>query len=274
MNCKNCQKSLRTDFSFCPDCGAKIIRNRITIKNLWYDFTERFLNIDNTFLRTFLHLFTKPEEVINGYITGVRKKYLNPISYFTIAVFLGGVYFFLLKKFFPEAMDFQFAQVKSFNSDPSQKIGLEFGKKFQEVIAEYQSIFYMATLPFLSIISKLVFFNKKQFNFSEHFVINIYAYSHMSIFVNILYILSIWNSQLLFYIATINSLALLIYFSYIYKKIFKLDWGQLILKLMLFLLIFGILFTLMSIAAAIYLALFTDTFKDLIPATQAMIYLY
>ncbi|MDO6470350.1 DUF3667 domain-containing protein [Maribacter sp. 1_MG-2023] len=92
MECKNCHTNLRTDFSYCPDCGAKVIRNRLTVKNLWYDATERFFNIDNTFLITFKHLFTKPDEVIGGYINGVRKKYLNPTSYFTIAITLGGGY--------------------------------------------------------------------------------------------------------------------------------------------------------------------------------------
>ena len=42
MNCKNCDLPLRTDYSFCSNCGAKVIRNRLTLKNLWYDFTERF----------------------------------------------------------------------------------------------------------------------------------------------------------------------------------------------------------------------------------------
>ena len=72
MFCKNCERQLRTDFRFCPDCGAKIIRNRITLKNLWGDVVERVFNIDNTFLKTFGHLFSKPEVVIEGYIEGTR----------------------------------------------------------------------------------------------------------------------------------------------------------------------------------------------------------
>ena len=43
MQCRNCGTSLRTDYSFCPDCGAKVIRNRITIKNLLYDFLNAIL---------------------------------------------------------------------------------------------------------------------------------------------------------------------------------------------------------------------------------------
>lgn len=105
MNCKNCANSLQTDYSFCPDCGAKVIRNRLTIKNLLSDITERYFNLDNTFLRTFLHLFTKPDVVINGYVNGTRRKYLNPISYFGIALMLAGFLMFFMRKVFDFEMD-------------------------------------------------------------------------------------------------------------------------------------------------------------------------
>ena len=148
MNCKNCDNTLRTDYSFCPDCGAKVIRNRITVKNLWYDAVERFFNIDNTFLITFKNLFTNPDKVIVGYINGVRKKYLNPISYFTIAVMLGGLVLFLNKQFFPEAMDYQFSSMNMEEMSDSDKIGIELTKKVQDYLLEYQNLFYVLMLPF------------------------------------------------------------------------------------------------------------------------------
>lgn len=271
MECKNCNLTLDKNQNFCADCGAKVIRNRLTIKNLFGDFAQRYLNIDNTFIRTFGKLFITPEVVIVGYINGVRKKYMNPISYFTIAVFLGGLFFFLIQKFFPTAMDYQFTQMKVDNSDPSQQMGLELGKKFQDITVEYQSLFYLAMLPFLSLISRLVFYNKKQFNISEHFVINMYAYTQMSILVNILYIVSIWNSQWIYYLSMSNAITLVLYFSYVYKKTFQLSFKQILLKLLLFLVIFGILFLGIIICTTIYLALFTDTFNNLKNA-QAMLY--
>lgn len=265
MDCKNCDTSLRTDYSYCPDCGAKVIRNRITVKNLWYDAVERFFNIDNTFLNTFLHLFTKPDKVIVGYITGVRKKYLNPISYFTIAVMLGGLFIFLNKQFFPEAMDYQFNSMNIQNMSESDKFGMELGKKFQDYLFEYQNIFYILMLPFLALISRLVFINKKEFNLSEHFVMNIYGYSQMSICVNLLYISLLWNSQLIYYAATINGIFQILYFTYIFKKIFQLNLKQTIIKLLLFLVILGTVIFIIMIAAIIYIAIFTDTFANLAP---------
>ena len=263
MNCKNCENTLRTDYSFCPDCGAKVIRNRITVKNLWYDAVERFFNVDNTFLITFKHLFTKPEEVIVGYINGVRKKYLNPISYFTIAVTLGGLFVFINKQFFPDAMNYAFNSVDTETLSNADKVGQEFGRKVQEFLFEYQSLFYVLMLPFLALISKLVFLNKKELNLSEHFVINLYGYSQMSICINIIYILTIWNNKLIYYISFLNIFVQIAYFTYVFKRIFKQNIRSMLLKLMLFLVILGFLYVATIILVGIYLALFTDTFKAL-----------
>ncbi|WP_297793856.1 DUF3667 domain-containing protein [uncultured Eudoraea sp.] len=81
MECKNCGTTLNEDVNYCSNCGARIIRKRLTFKNLSHDLIERYFDLDNTFLRTFIHMFTKPEQVIEGYISGIRRKYLNPISY-------------------------------------------------------------------------------------------------------------------------------------------------------------------------------------------------
>ena len=265
MVCKNCEKTLRTDYSFCPDCGAKVIRNRITIKNLWYDAVERFLNIDNTFLRTFVSLFTKPDEVIGGYIHGVRKKYLNPISYFTIAIAMGGLFVFLITNFFPDAMNYQFESMDMENLSEADKFEVEFSKKYVGYLFEYQSLFYVLMIPFLALISKLIFIDKKEYNLSEHFVMNIYGYSQMSLLVNSVYILLIWNSRLIYYASAFNGIFQVLYFAYVFKKMFHLNNKQIILRTLLFLVAFLVIIIGFMILAGIYLAVFTDTFQQLAP---------
>ena len=84
MNCKNCEISLTGTDDFCKNCGAKVIKNRLTLKNLFLHISETFFNYDNKLLKTILHLFTKPEYVIDSYVNGVRKKYINPIFKDTI----------------------------------------------------------------------------------------------------------------------------------------------------------------------------------------------
>lgn len=265
MNCKNCNQTLRTDYSFCPDCGAKVIRNRLTVKNLWYDATERFFNIDNTFLITLKHLFTKPEQVIVGYINGVRKKYLNPISYFTIAITLGGLFVYIYTEFFPDALDFQFKNIDQSSLSESDKFAQDLQKKFNKYLFKYQSLFYVAMLPFLALMSRLIFLNKKQFNLSEHFVINIYAYSQMSIIINTVYIFSLWNSKLIYYESMFNFAFQIGFFTWVFYKIYNLSIKQTILKLALFLILLAFVFIGIIILTAAYLLIFTDTFTEIMP---------
>ena len=82
MNCKNCHTELSEHDDYCRNCGARIIRNRLTFRNLFEHLSETFFNYDNKLLRTLIDLIKKPEDVIVGYINGVRKKYVNPISMF------------------------------------------------------------------------------------------------------------------------------------------------------------------------------------------------
>lgn len=96
--CKNCETPLNLDQGFCPSCGAKRMYNRLNWSNLTEDFADRFLNIENDFLRTFVALFTKPEDVIGGYIDGVRKRYLSAFSYFEISLMIVGFYTSVLRK--------------------------------------------------------------------------------------------------------------------------------------------------------------------------------
>ena len=168
MDCKNCDRPLRTDYSFCSNCGAKIIRNRLTMKNLWHDVTERFFNIDNTFIRTFLHLFSKPEVVIGGYISGVRKKYLNPISYLTVALLLSGLAFLILKNVYGITL----TEVPNGNATLAAKM---------DRIYDYQTLMAYSSLPIYAALTWLFFLDKNKYNFTEHFLISIYTVAQYSI---------------------------------------------------------------------------------------------
>ncbi len=100
MDCKNCHTPLSENADFCNSCGGKVIRNRLTIRNLFEHFTETFLNYDNQFLQTFIYLLKKPWDVIDTYISGTRKKYISPLSFFAISLTLSGVYLFVVQKYF------------------------------------------------------------------------------------------------------------------------------------------------------------------------------
>ena len=170
MNCKNCDNTLRSDFSFCPDCGAKVIRNRITVKNLWFDITERYFNLDTSFLRTLKDMVFRPERVCQSYIDGVRKKYLNPISLLAISLTLSGAIIFIMKNVSWENMDF--SDIMFSNGAGSKKI--------MSITMEYSSILFLFYIPLLAICGYSLF-NSKNYNLPEHIIIAVYALASFSI---------------------------------------------------------------------------------------------
>lgn len=170
MQCKNCGNSLRTDYSYCPNCGAKVIRNRITIKNLWFDVVERYFNVDNSLLRTLKDMILGPELVCKGYISGIRKKYLNPISLLAISLTLSGIILFLMKNVAWDTIDF--------STMPFSE-GVE-SEKIMAITMEYSSLLFLFYIPLLAICGFLLF-NKENYNLSEHVIIAMYALATFSI---------------------------------------------------------------------------------------------
>ncbi|MBW1298552.1 DUF3667 domain-containing protein [Aquimarina litoralis] len=239
-HCKNCGYEIN-NFSYCPNCGAKKITKRITFKNLTQEFSDRFLNLDNSVIRTFIHLFTKPKDVIDGFIHGLRKRYVNVFSYFAISLTIASLYTFILKKY----KDDIFANVMTTEEQ------MEVSKIASDISFEYQSLTSFLTIPILALISRLVFFNYKKYNLTEHLVIHLYAYSHITMvisFITLPILLTVENLYLVLWIQFPTSI---FYIAYVLKKLYDLSWKKIILKTLLFFVIMIILFIIFSIISAI-----------------------
>ncbi|MFK7813199.1 MAG: DUF3667 domain-containing protein [Maribacter sp.] len=236
MECKNCQTILRTDYSFCPDCGAKVIRNRLTIKNLFRDVTERYFNVDNTFLKTFWHLFTKPELVIEGYIKGIRRKYLNPVSYIGIALTLSGLIVFLVKK---KASQIDFDIFGVGTSVASEKA--------MEITFDFQAILFVLYIPMMAIAAWLCF-QEKKYNFSERLVIFTYTLAHYSIFIFVPSILVlVFSAEYYGSLSTFALLFMYCYSAFVIKRISNEKGASSYAKILLFWVLFTILYSSISI---------------------------
>lgn len=171
MTCKNCQTALRTDFHYCPGCGAKLEPKRITFKRLMGDLADRVFNLENSFVRTFTTLITRPESVIGGYISGIRKKYMNPLSFMGIALTLTGIIVFMISKFYSDVIDFTGGQ---------GQIDSDFSKRISDIIYDYNAFFFLLYLPVLALPSYLLF-NKVKYNYAEHVVAFFYILAQYSL---------------------------------------------------------------------------------------------
>lgn len=267
MDCKNCGSNLRNKDGFCSDCGARVIEERITLKFILKEILDKVLSVDNKLLKTFLHLFSKPEQVIDGYIKGVRKRYFNPFSYLLISITLAGISFYFLKDFTMQSLE---------AAPPTNTISNPFQDKktiesFLNFIFDYQAFLTASIIPLYGFISWIVFLNKKKYNYLEHIVIYIYATAQISI-------LNFLISAPLFLIhqETGNYVSLgisglsIIYNSYVLIRLFKLTFVQFIIKFLYFMLISSILYVIwiIIITIGIYIFLGPEYFKQFKPVKK------
>ncbi|TYB79455.1 DUF3667 domain-containing protein [Bizionia myxarmorum] len=252
MTCRNCEKVLVETDDFCSNCGAKVIRNRLTTRNLFAHFSETFLNYDNKFLRTFIALFTKPEVVIDGYIQGVRVKYVNVISYFAISLTLVGLQLFIMNQFFKDALDFSSLNKDMSVNAKSPEDFIKMQTQIQDIVANYQSFIYILFVPITSFVTWLVFkiTNNRTYNFTEHIVINLY-YSAQVIIVMALSTIILMILGVDYYAITgILTVLSFIYLALLFKKLYKLNISETLLSILLFALFYGLILLLVIICGS------------------------
>lgn len=257
MNCKNCNKTLNNTQKFCDECGAKVIQNRLTPKILATQVNEQFISIDNKFFRTFVALFQKPEAVIDGYINGTRKKYIDVLQYFAISLTLAGVQLFLMTTFFKEALEFSPEFLKAIESSPSQKNNPFFSTSFDEA-SKYQGLIYIATVPFYSLATWLGYYliGERKYNFTEHLVLNLYYSAQIIIFTSVFSIIFILFGINYLIVTSILTLPYFIYLYYILKRVFKDNYwdafGKFLFTMLIYIGVFAILMFIVIIGAIIY----------------------
>ena len=245
MNCKNCNTSLLKHQKFCLECGAKVIKNRLTLKNIFEDINDQFINIDNIFLKTFIHLFTKPELVINGFIGGTRKKYINVIQYFAISLTLVGIQIFLMNTFFKDALNIDEIYGDTFKKFAEQKDNPFSPSNFDyNQINNYQSLFYVLTVPFSALSTWLAYIiaGDKQLNFTEHLVLNLYYSAQIIIITSLLTILFLCFGLDYMLISGGISIITFIYWFYVLKRVFNHNFIDTLARFMLAIMVLVVIF--------------------------------
>ena len=246
MQCKNCLKTQTHPFNFCPECGAKVIKNRLSVKNLSADILHSMFDIDSTFLKTFRHLFSKPETVIDSYVQGVRKKYINPVGYFGIALTLSGLLLFLMRKFFRGDIDYDVWD---------QGVNPEVMGRIMNVLFDLNTLLFIIYIPIFAFIAWLIF-NKRKYNPTEYHVFYMYILAHWSILSFPVSVLALIISPQSYLVLGLPMLfALICYAIYAMQRLNRFSTGQLILRIPIFALLvsLGYFGFIMVIYAALFL---------------------
>lgn len=256
MNCKNCHKALKDTQKYCDECGAKVIQNRLTPKVLIKQVNDQFLSIDNKFLQTFLSLFTKPDDVIDGYIEGTRKKYVGVITYYAISLTVLGFQMFILKNLFPEFLEAQgglFMDGFDLGSQGSEKPPFDFPSFFNN----YQGVFFSILMPFIAIGTWLVYLDKRRHNYTEHLVINLYVTSQTIYVSFIIYLLlAAFNIQNYLVASILVTPPLIIYGAYVFKKLYGLKFIYSILRYIVAYILYTIVFSIIMLIFLVILFIY------------------
>ena len=261
MNCKNCNTYLANESDYCNVCGGKVIKKRLTLKNLVQHIGENFFNYDNKLFKTIKHLIIAPEEVIDSYVQGVRKRYINPISFFGISLTLTGFSIFIIKKFYKSALDIsQFIDTSEIYSNKASQDLMASSADFS---LEYSSLIYASMIPLFAIVSWILF-RKKRYNFTEHLVTYMYSmslYSITSVIVGFLILLISPSIYLTF--GTSLYLVAVIYHCYLLKRLFKMTIEEIILKTFYFIILFTVLFVGITFGLGIIMAIIMNSNGEL-----------
>ncbi|MEX0275789.1 MAG: DUF3667 domain-containing protein [Flavobacteriaceae bacterium] len=247
MDCKNCFAEIAPEAQYCSACGAKVIRERITVKGLWGEFTNNVLGWDNKFFKTIYFLISKPATILGEYLNGTRKKYMSPISFFAIGMTLSilvlnsfeDTYLEMAKEAILESGKFMSENVGGvYASENYQKFNLEMNQKFQKHMLTYYNVYNFLMLPLYALIAFLVY--GKPYKYGEHLVIITYCQGLGFLITGIAFLVGILMSS-----PSIFSFSLIIVvflYLYIYGRLYRLGLGTSIVKFLLFVAILGIFF--------------------------------
>jgi hypothetical protein len=166
ISCKNCQT--RFQGNYCPQCGQSAHTHRIDAHYMLHDIPHSILHVDKGLPYTFIQLCKNPGKALLDYLQGRRVRFFRPFAY---VVILSTISALLLKFTLSETV-----------AAPKNKL--------LSLIAQYPSILVFGLIPFVSLISWLVF-RKKAFNYWEHFLSHTYLAAQINVILVIMHLLSL-----------------------------------------------------------------------------------
>ncbi len=236
MNCKNCQEPVEGAHHFCPNCGARIVHDRITIKKLLKQFSGWLFDLDNAFVRTFTGMIFRPERVITGYISGVRKKYMSPLSYLTIAITLTGFMVFLIQRLYEGQIDLTMG---------GRETNPEFSQTWTDLSFDFNAFFFVIYMPILALPAYL-FINRVNYNFAEYILVFVYTLCQWVILTFPLNLIALLvGIETYLYVNQYISLLLLVFCLYVLQRLNGFGFWGMLGRSLLYLMLVVILFFIM-----------------------------
>ncbi len=189
--CINC--NMEFTGKYCHNCGQEKVR-RLEVRTILHDVTHGILHWENSILRTLKQLMLGPGTIVKDYITGRRKSYVKPFSYFIFMQTLFVIVFHLMSGKYFAFMNVTFNS----GSDAVQSRVLE----IQHLVSSYVN-YLNYFMPVVFAFYLYVFFRKKTgINYAEALAASFYWVGTSLVFSIILMLFAvfdvrIWNARFL-----------------------------------------------------------------------------
>lgn len=158
MECKNCGN--RFEGKYCNQCGQSIAE-RLTIRTLWTLVVEDIFEIDGGLVYTTRQLCINSGTTAIDYINGVRKKYYSPLKYL---IFWTAILFIVSRLIGHERTNLSILEILQKKTIPFSEESLsDYLKIHREVIFAHTDIFFLGAVPFLSLLSYIIYRKQKLF---------------------------------------------------------------------------------------------------------------
>ncbi|CAL2103544.1 conserved membrane protein of unknown function [Tenacibaculum sp. 190130A14a] len=254
MNCKNCNEVLENEALFCDHCGAKVIKNRISLRFLLGELFAS-MGFESIYFLTLKKMIIAPHEVIQEYLEGVRKRYINPFAYLAVGAAVSLIIFNYFSEDYLEIQSSfnkeQIAEVEELaNKDLTTikdiskkdleklkaqqgvaKMQLSFLEKWSTFLLKYFNISTFLFLPFYALLSKLTY--NKRHNYGEHIVANAYLQGTTMYTMILCFLLSMLVHPRMF---GFSMLIVVLYYLYTFAKLYQLSFAKSIVKFLKFIL--------------------------------------
>ena len=163
--CKNCNHQF--EGNFCNQCGQKASVGIINFKDILHEIWHNFTHTDRGYLQLFWDMLARPGITIKNYLSGQRKRYFNPFTYFIVTTSI-----LILITHFVYQREYEV-------------LGLTINDEFGNYIAKNGNYILFAVMPFISVLLWAFFFRSFK-SLAEAFVVIIFVFGT----INFLFILS------------------------------------------------------------------------------------
>ena len=188
--CLNC--GAESNGKYCPDCGQEMEIKRLQVKIILHEVTHGILHWENSILKTFRKLLVNPGGTAKEYISGLRKSYVKPFSYFIFIQTIFLIFFHLISGKY-----FAFVNYSIESTDSTQ----EAIEQIQHVINAYINYLNYFLPVFFALFFFLFFRKKTGINYAESLALSFYWLGTTLVFGIVFMLLSvidisIWNARL------------------------------------------------------------------------------